>query len=117
MNYSFEPAARRGEEPSDDLSPAEIVLYERLRTIYALLGRGLIDAESAKRQKEQAERKYREMDCIWTNCERMNDKNIKLWRNLEQYSSAYRMHDRQDLTGLVHIADDMMKTVYGLLGV
>ena len=114
MQYSFEPAAKRGEEPPDDLTPAEIVLYERLRTIYTLLAANRIDTAAAKKQKEIAEQKYREMDCIWTNCERMTDKNIKLWRDLERYSSEYRKHDRSDLQGLIDLADGVLAVVYGL---
>lgn len=114
MNYPFETAARRGEAPPDTLNPAELVLYERLRTIYALYDMKRIDAQTAKEQKEKAEQKYREMDCVWSNCESMTDKNIRMWRELEQYTSAYRKHDREDLTGLVALADAVIRTVYGV---
>ena len=80
MNYPFEQSARRGEEPPETLTPAELVLYERLRTIYALYDAKRIDAQAAKEQKERAEQKYREMDCVWSNCEAMTDKNIRMWR-------------------------------------
>ena len=112
MNYPFETAARRGDEPSDELTPAELVLYERLRTIYALYDLNRIDAEAAKAQKERAERKYREMDCVWSNCEAQVYRNIRLWRELEQYANAYRTHDRSDLVGLAKIADAILKTIY-----
>ena len=114
MQYSFEAAAKRGEEPSDDLNPAELLLHERLRTIYALLAMGRIDVESAKSQKELAEEKYREMQAVWTVTERLNEKNVKLWKHLERFSSEYRKHDREDLTGLVDLGDGMMPAVYYL---
>lgn len=112
MQYPFEPAARRGEDPPEELDPPEILLYERLRTIYALLALGRIDMDSAQTQKHQAEKRYREMSCYWKNCERMTDNYVRTWRELEALSNAYRKHDRDDLAGLVSLADKMLDVVY-----
>ena len=112
MQYLFEPNARRGEEPPEELDVPEILLYERLRTIYALLALGRIDMDSAQQQKHLAEKKYREMHCYWTNCERMTENYVRIWRELEAISSEYRKHERSDPEGLVSLADRMLRVIY-----
>lgn len=116
MKFRFEGNARKGLPPAEDLTPAEVVMHERLRAIYALYDAGKLTVEEAKAQKEGGERLYREMDCVWSNCEEMTYRNIRLWKELEAAACEFRKLPADDLAERAAKGNEMLEIIYNVGG-
>lgn len=90
------------------LNMADTLLFLSFRSLYDFAKRVEMSPEQGRREKQkllQAHEQYLFRD-------RLLDRSVQLWRELEQHANAYRTHDRTDFAGLVGIADAILKTIY-----
>jgi len=94
----------------EGLNLAQTLLFLSFRSLYDFARRVEMPQEQGRREKQKLLQAYAQ----YQHRDHLQDRTVKLWRELEEISSAYRKHDRNDLAGLVVVADNMMQTIYGL---
>ena len=102
VTLSYERDAMAGKEMPEGLSYPDQILYQQLRLLYDQHRRGVVDRDTAIREKKELLKSYEIHKAIYD----MHEETVKMWKRIELASAAYAKNPS------VENADKLYEAIY-----